>query len=175
MVSNDDTVDGVCADAAVGGPPAALLCAPRDANVRVAGLFAAGVTGLVLGQLIHPYFPINKNLWTSTFVVFTAGFACVILAAMYWLIDIRGLRRWVMPLEVFGANAILSYAVATLVIKQMLITHIGGPSVQEIVYTRVFAPLASPKNSSLLFAIVFTMTIWLIMLVFYRKKIFLKV
>lgn len=151
------------------------LRAPRSQNLRVAGLLIAGVSGLAAGQLIHPYFPINKNLWTSTFVVFTAGFACVVLGLMYWLIDVRGWRGWVVPLEVFGANAILSYAVATLAIKQMLITFINGRSVQEIVYSRIFAPLASPKNSSLLFAIAFTFTIWLIMLVFYRKRVFLKV
>jgi predicted acyltransferase len=151
------------------------LRAPRSQGSRVVGLFIAGVLGLATGELIHPYFPINKNLWTSTFVVFTAGFACVVLAVMYWVIDVKGIRRWVMPLEVFGANAILSYAVATLAIKQMLITFINGRSVQEIVYGRVFAPLASPKNSSLLFALAFTFTIWLIMLVFYRKRVFLKV
>jgi predicted acyltransferase len=151
------------------------LRAPRSQNLRVAGLLIAGVIGLAAGELIHPYFPINKNLWTSTFVVFTAGFACVVLGFMYWLIDVRGWRRWVMPLEVFGANAILSYAVATLAIKQMLITFISGRSVQEIVYGRIFAPLASPKNSSLLFALAFTFTIWLIMLIFYRKRVFLKV
>jgi predicted acyltransferase len=141
----------------------------------VAVLFGAGVLGIVCGELIHPYFPINKNLWTSTFVVFTAGMACLFLSVLYWIIDVREIRGWVMPLEVFGANAILSYAVATLVIKQMLITSFGGRTVQDIVYWKVFAPLASPKNSSLLFAIGFTLTIWLIMLVFYRKKIFLRV
>ena len=151
------------------------LRAPNTQTRRVVGLFAAGVVGLLLGKLIHPYFPINKNLWTSTFVLFTAGFACALLAALYWIIDIRGFRRWVMPLEVFGANAILSYAIATLVIKNMIIISVGGRSVLEQTYDHLFAPLASPKNSSLLFAIAFTLTIWLIMLVFYRKKIFLKV
>jgi len=151
------------------------LRTPNTHARRVGGLFLAGVAGLLLGELVHPYFPINKNLWTSTFVVFTAGFACVLLAALYWIIDVQGFRRWVMPLEVFGANAILSYAIATLVIKNMIITSVGGRSVLEQTYDHVFAPLASPKNSSLLFAIAFTATIWLIMLVFYRKRIFLKV
>jgi predicted acyltransferase len=151
------------------------LRASRSAQTKAAVLFAAGLLGVVLGELIHPYFPINKNLWTSTFVIFTAGMACLFLSALYWIIDVRGIRGWVMPLEVFGANAILSYAVATLVIKQMLIASFGGHTVQDIVYWKVFAPLASPKNASLLFALAFTLMIWLIMLVFYRKKIFLKV
>jgi predicted acyltransferase len=148
---------------------------PRAASTRAYGLLVAGVVGLVVGELVHPYFPINKNLWTSTFVIFTAGFASVLLAFFYWVIDVRGVRGWVMPMEVFGANAILSYAVATFVSKQMDITSVGGHPIQDIVYRRVFAHLAAPQTSSLFFAIVFTITIWLIMLVFYRKKIFLKV
>ena len=151
------------------------LRAPRSEMTRVVGLLGAGLLGVILGEFIHPYFPINKNLWTSTFVIVTAGMACIFLAVLYWIIDVRGFRRWVMPLEVFGANAILAYAVATLVIKQMLIVKVGGHTIQDVIYNRAFAPLASPKNASLLFALTFTFTIWLIMLVFYRKKIFLKV
>ena len=147
----------------------------ESSSRKVLGLLTFGIAGLLLGELLHPYFPINKNLWTSTFVIFTAGFACVLLALFYWIIDVRGIRGWVMPLEVFGANAILSYAVATLVIKQLLIMSIGNHSAQERIYEKVFAPLAAPKVASLLFALSFTLAIWLIMLVFYRKKIFLKV
>jgi len=147
----------------------------RPAMVKVYGLLGTGLFGLVVGELLHPYFPINKNLWTSTYVIFTAGFACVLLALFYWLIDVQGWKRWVMPLEVFGANAILSFSIATFVIKQMIITNIGKHSVLEQVYRHLFAPLAAPKMSSLLFALAFTFFIWIIMLGFYRKKVFLKV
>jgi predicted acyltransferase len=151
------------------------LHARRSPSTQVFGLFMAGVVGVGIGEIWNRYFPINKNLWTSSYVIFTAGLALLLLAALYWVIDVRQLRRWVMPLEVFGSNAILSYAIATLVIKQMLITSVGNRTVQEVVYAKLFEPLASPKVSSLLFAIAFTLTIWVIMLGFYRKRIFLKV
>jgi predicted acyltransferase len=148
---------------------------PRETSIRVYGLLVTGVVGLLVGELLHPYFPINKNLWTSSYVIFTAGFASFLLAIFYWVIDVQKIRGWIMPFEVFGANAILSYSVATFVIKNMIIIDIGGRSIQDIVFARLFAPLAAPKMASLLFAIAFTFLIWLIMLVFYRKKIFLKV
>ena len=65
--------------------------------------------------MLHPYFPINKNLWTSTFVLFTGGFAMLVLAACYWVVDLRGWRKGITPILAFGRNAILAYALAALV------------------------------------------------------------
>ncbi len=142
---------------------------------QATGLLLSGVVGVIAGKVIDPYFAINKNLWTSSYVLFTAGLGCVLLAALLWIIDIRGWRSWVWPIEVFGANAILSYALATFAMKQMLIARIHGNSVQDVIYRHLFQPLAAPRNASLIFALTFTFAIWLVMLVFYRKKIFLKV
>lgn len=151
------------------------LRSPASQIRKVGGLLAGGVAGIALGELWNPFFPINKNLWTSSYVLFTAGLACLVLGLLFWVIDIRGWRGWVWPIEVFGANAILSFSVATFVIKQMIITDYGKRSVLEVVYRHFFAPLAAPKTASLLFALAYTFSIWVIMYFFYRKKIFLKV
>ncbi len=81
---------------------------------KYAGLLFAGMIAMVVGRLLHPLFPINKNLWTSTYVIFTAGFAMVILAVCYWMIDIREWRRWTLPWLVFGSNAITAFVLSAL-------------------------------------------------------------
>ncbi|HKJ93824.1 MAG TPA: DUF5009 domain-containing protein, partial [Longimicrobiales bacterium] len=73
------------------------------------GMLGAGAVGLALGWLWGLVFPINKSLWTSSYVLFTSGFALVLLAACYWAIDIRGWRRWATPFVAFGMNAIAAY------------------------------------------------------------------
>ncbi|HXR10556.1 MAG TPA: DUF5009 domain-containing protein, partial [Candidatus Acidoferrales bacterium] len=91
------------------------LRSDRRAGRKALGLAAAGFALLAAGRLLHPYFPINKNLWTSSFVLFTGGFAMLALAACYWIVDVRAWRGWTAPVLVFGMNAILAYALAALV------------------------------------------------------------
>ena len=91
------------------------LRSEREGGRKALGLVVAGIPLLLAGRLLHPYFPINKNLWTSTYVLFTGGFAMLLLAACYWVVDLRGWRGWATPFLVFGMNAILAYALAALV------------------------------------------------------------
>src|SRR5216684_3874273 len=81
------------------------LRSDHRAGRKTIGLAAAGLALLVAGRLLHPYFPINKNLWTSSFALFTGGFAMLALAACYWVVDVRGSRAWTAPFLVFGMNA----------------------------------------------------------------------
>ncbi len=76
---------------------------------RTIGLLVAGVVCLALGGLWDRAFPINKNLWTSSFVVWCAGWSLLFLGAFYWIIDVRGWNRWCRPLVVIGANSITIY------------------------------------------------------------------
>ncbi len=87
----------------------------RRAASKALGLVAAGVVLVLAGKLLDPYFPINKNLWTSSFVLLTGGFAMMALAACYWVVDVRAWRAWASPFLIFGMNAILAYALAALV------------------------------------------------------------
>jgi len=164
----------------VGALAGAWLRSRQAPRWKVAGLLAAGAVGLLAGRLLDPFFPINKNLWTSTYVIFTGGFAMALLAAIYWLVDMRGYRRWGAPFVVFGTNSILVFSLSTLLAKASIVfkvTRADGRLVSwhGYVYHRFFVPLASPKNASLLFALAFLL-LWLgLTWLLYRRRIFVKI
>jgi predicted acyltransferase len=147
---------------------------PGGALVRV--LLLAGAAGVVLGLLWGRAFPINKALWTSSFVVFTAGMGALALALCYWVVDCRGYRRWAVPFLVFGSNAIATYFLSGLMANAIDMPRLpGGRSVKGWIFESVFAPRLSPLNASLAFAICFVL-FWVgVMWLFYRKRIFIKV
>jgi predicted acyltransferase len=145
---------------------------------KFAGLIIVGGLLMIFGRLLHGLFPINKNLWTSTYVVFTSGFAMVILGACYWLLDLRGWRRWAKPFVIFGSNAITAFTLATFLAKLSVIYHItiAGKRMtwHGYVYSHFFINLASPKNASLLFALFFVILCFLPLWVLYWRRIFIK-
>jgi len=152
----------------------------RSAGRKTLGLAAAGLVLLIVGRMLHPYFPINKNLWTSTFALFTGGFAILMLAACYWIVDVREWRAWTRPFLVFGMNAILAYALAALVSEISTDFEFTGSHGRETtlhgwLYQRFFVPHASPVNASLAYAIFFVIVIFVILWPFYRWKVFLRV
>jgi len=163
----------------LGGFAGRWLNSSAAASKKILGLVLAGVAGLAVGELWNIWFPINKNLWTSSYTVFTAGFACLLLALCYWLIEVQGWKRWGLPFQVFGANAIFAYVLSIVFAKAGYLVKFtaGGQrtTLQGYVYQHFFAPLASPRMSSLLFAIAFVILCWLPAAVLYRKKIFLKI
>ena len=93
------------------------LLSKRGQRSKMLGLFAAGIIFVILGLLLHPFFPINKQLWTSTFVIFTAGAAWIVLGLCYGINDVMGKKKWAYPFLVFGTNAIAVYAGSTLMVK----------------------------------------------------------
>ena len=93
---------------------ARVLATPRPLNERIRQLAAAGAVLTVSGLGCGLVFPINKSLWTSTFVVFTAGVACLTLGAIMWVIDVKQWRRWSEPFVAFGINPITAYVGAEL-------------------------------------------------------------
>ena len=147
---------------------------------KVAGMFVAGMCCIVIGWAWHPFFPINKSLWTSSYVFFTAGMALQALAFCYWLIDIKKYRRWAKPFVVFGVNAIALFVGSGLMAKLMglhLAPVADGERVtlKSWIYNGIFAPWFSPQNASLAFAIAFIL-LWLgFMWILYRRRIFIKV
>jgi len=143
---------------------------------KAAGMFVVGAICVAIGWAWNAFFPINKALWTSSYVFFTGGLALQFLAFCYWLIDIKGYRRWAKPFEVFGLNAIALYVVADLLANLLgLITVGGGDSLGSWIYNHVFASWASPINASLAFAICFVLICFGLMWILYRRRIFLKV
>ncbi len=156
------------------------LRSERSAQRKILGLIAAGIVLLVAGRALHPYFPINKNLWTSSFVLFTSGFAMVALAACYWIVDVRAWRGWTAPFLVFGMNAILAYALAALVSEistdfEFHTRRGRDTTLHGWIYYRFFTHHASPVNASLAYAIFFVLVIFALLWPFYRFKIFLRI
>jgi predicted acyltransferase len=148
-------------------------------SARALGLALAGVAALGLGLLWGAWFPINKNLWTSSYVVFTAGFAAVVLAACYWIVDVRGWQRWAKPFTIYGLNAIAAFFLSGLFARLLTLVRVpagdGTVTLKSWIFTNAFLSGASPINASLAYAVAFVL-LWLgIMWVFYRRGIFLKV
>ena len=156
------------------------LRSSRTGSRKAAWLALAGVIGMAAGRLLHPFFPINKNLWTSTFVIFTGGFAMLLLALCYWVVDLRGYRRWTGPALVFGMNAIAVYAFSFLLSSASVSFgfHDSDGDLQSWhgwIYENFFVPHASPKDASLAFAIFFVLVCYLAAWPLYRKRIFLRI
>jgi len=147
---------------------------------RVAGMFVGGMCCLVIGWAWNAFFPINKSLWTSSYVLFTGGLALQFLALCYWLVDVKNYRAWAKPFVVFGVNAIALFVGTGIMAKLMGIIKIpladgSRPSLKSLIYSGLFAWWAPPKVASLAFAIAFIL-LWLgLMWILYRRKIFIKV
>lgn len=148
---------------------------------KVNQLLMWGAAFVVVGEVWGLWFPINKNLWTSSYVIFTAGYAMLALAAIYWLVDVKGIRAWATPFLVFGSNAILVFTLSTWMTKILLITrvpngHGGSMSAWSWVIVNSWRPhFADVRNSSLAFALSYVL-IWLVVMWwFWRKRIFVKI
>jgi len=151
----------------------------RSVLQKTGGLFVGGIVLTLSGLLLHPLFPINKQLWTSTFVLFTAGAALLLLGGCYWLIEGLKLRNWAFPFLVFGTNAIAVYVGSTLMVKLMALIRVTSNgsvlSLKAFIFNRLLAPWAGNYFGSLVYPLVLIL-IWLgIMIPLYRKKIFIKI
>lgn len=153
---------------------------PREAYEKVAGLFVAGVVCVVIGWMWNAWFPINKALWTSSYVVFTTGMGLQLLAFCYWLIDIKRYTRWALPFVIFGVNALAVFVLSGLAARSMNLwkmPRIDGRAgnLQTYLYEHLFASWVAPAGGSLLYAL-FYVLIWLgLMAILYQRRIFIKV
>lgn len=151
----------------------------RSPEDKAFGLVGAGVVALLLGSLWSEFLPLNKQLWSSSYAVFTAGMAAVVLGLSYWTIDVRGWTSWGKPFEVFGANAIAAYVLHLLVLKALVYTRVsvGGAPVSPriLLCDTLFGTWLSPLNASLAFALSYTLFWLAVMWGLHRRGLFLKV
>ena len=136
---------------------------------------------MAVGLAWNWVFPINKNLWTSSYVVFTGGMAAVTLAVCIWLIDAEGFRRWwVPPFLAFGMNPIVAFVGSALMerlIYSVITVNVGGKpvSLEGAIYSATLGAWLPAQVASLAFAVCFVL-VWLgVLTVLYRRKIFLKI
>jgi predicted acyltransferase len=147
---------------------------------RINGLYAAGAFGLLLGSAWNWVFPINKNLWTSSYAVFTAGMACVALATCMWLIEERRSIWWTRPLVVFGVNPIVAFAgseaMARLIYSVIAVPYRGESiPLQAAAYRALFASWLPAEPASLAFALSFVALWYFLLDALYRRRVILKI
>jgi predicted acyltransferase len=146
---------------------------------RLNALFALGALGMALGGAWGWVFPINKNLWTSSYVVFTAGLACLTLAACLWAIDVRGWRGWARPAVSYGLNPMIAYIGSGFMARLLEMIRVpaadGSVSLHHAVYERAFASWLSPLNASLGFALAFVAVWYGILLLLERRGVVFRI
>jgi predicted acyltransferase len=153
---------------------------PISLTAKYNGLRYGAVTGVLLGVLWNVWFPINKKLWTSSYVLFAAGCTLLLFAICFYAVEIREWTRgWTFPWLVFGSNAITAYVFSELLAAALstIRVHDGGRIIdlQQYIYQHWFFPVVNPSFGSLLYAIAFVLVCFLPVVWLYRKKIFIKI
>jgi len=141
---------------------------------KVIWLFTLGFIALLIGSIWDWTFPINKNLWTSSFVLYTAGAASMTLAALIFFVDMLHINKWVKSGLIFGANAIAVYVLAGLIPDLFHRIKVGGYSLAGWFMEAQSVIGIPPKLASLIYALFFLGICYLFALLLYRKKIFIK-
>lgn len=149
---------------------------PAGGAVLKMMIIGAALTGL--GLLWEKIFPVNKALWTSSYVLYTGGIALLVFALIYWIADVIKLQKWGTIFSVLGTNALFSYFLAGIWIKFILFLKIPSGdeniSLYAWIYEKICLPVAGNLNGSLLFAFIQLLLIWCVALVLYRKKIMIR-
>jgi predicted acyltransferase len=146
---------------------------------KVRHLASAGVGGIIGGQMWGVVFPINPSLWSSSFAVFSAGVASLVLAACYWAVDVKGWRGWTRPLAVLGSNALTLYVLSSVLqgtLASISIDSSDGRRIPagQLAYVRFFAPVASPETASLLYAFVSLLLLSGLLVWMYRRRVLIR-
>jgi predicted acyltransferase len=156
------------------------LLSETSSGTKAIRMLLFGILGLIAGQAWNLWFPINKNLWTSSFVLFSAGFALVFLALLYWVLEIKQWRgTWTVPILVFGMNAIAAFVADSLVYGPGYSFTVKGENGAPIPWHEAAnARLASlgvgPANASLLYSAGAVLFCWILLWFLWRKRIFIK-
>jgi predicted acyltransferase len=157
-----------------------LLASPASLERKIGNMILVGWIAAGAGLLWNEVFPINKNLWTSSYSVFMAGLAAASLAVCLWAVDYRGWKSWARPFEWLGRNALAAFVLSTFVTILLLAIKIPGPegkprSLYSAIYRTLFDHFTDPRLGSLLFAMM-CLAAWIAMAgVLYRKRIFIKI
>lgn len=156
------------------------LKSENDEKTKTVWMFVFGNFALVLGVIWDIWFPINKGIWTSSYVLFTGGMALQFLGMCYWLIDVKNYKWWTKPFVVYGLNAITVFFLSGIVGRLLIlikVTNSTGEAValKTYLYNLLFTGWLSPINASLAWAIL-NILFWLgILWIMYSKKWFIKI
>lgn len=146
---------------------------------KVNKLIAYGFFLITIALIWNLAFPINKKLWTSSYVLLVGGIDLVVLAVLIWIIDMKGKTGWTKFFHIFGMNSIAAYGISELLAISLNKAKVregdGIISLSDWIYWHVFKPTFGYYNGSLMFAITFVLVCWIFCWVMYKRKIFLKV
>ena len=173
------TIPAICT-AMLGNLAGRWIGERRPLTERLAGLFSAGSLGMMAGLMWNWVFPINKSLWTSSYVVFCAGLACVSLATVMWVVDFQKVRGWTKFFVVYGVNPTIAFVgsgvLARCIYSIFKVTKDGKRiPLQQGIYETLFASWLSPINASLAFAVAFVLFWYAILYYLYKRNIIFKV
>ena len=134
-------------------------------------------TGMIALGVIWNYigFPINKPIWSSSYVLVTAGLASLIMALLIYMIDIKGFQKWTYVFKVFGLNPLFSYVMSGLIVRSINLIKVDGTRLYPWIYETFSSPVFGPQLGSAMQALIYTMLIWIIALFLYRRKIIIKI
>lgn len=153
--------------------------AKLSANNKFGSIAVLGSLFIVAGLLFNLIFPLNKPLWSSSYVLFAGGICMVAFVLCYLLIDIKKVKIPYWLFSVFGVNAIASYVLSEVLSKPLSLIHVttaqGKSSGMHIINDLFFKNIISPQWASLATALVFTLLVWLPMFAFYKKKVIVKI
>jgi predicted acyltransferase len=152
----------------------------KSISEKTQGLGMAAVVSLALGYLWSLWFPLNKNMWTSSYVLVAAGYSLLLLTLAYWAVEQKGWRTgWTFVWTVFGSNAIAAYMFSELVPSGLDSIHFseGGKSVGmlEYIFSHTFEHIPNPGWAAFAYSVSFTAFCFIPVWILYRKKIFLKI
>lgn len=154
-----------------------LITGTADNMRRTNSLFIVGAVLTFAGLLLSYGIPVNKKIWSPTFVLTTCGLASTLLALLITVIDIKGYRSWSRFFEAFGINPLFMYCYGTVFAVLLGAIHIGEKSIHTILYNDALMPLCAGNATlaSLLYAIFVVVAVWLVGLILYKKKIYIKI
>jgi predicted acyltransferase len=141
----------------------------------IAKLLMAGAVLILLALTWNMVFPINKKIWTSSFVLLTVGLDLLILPILMFIIEIEKRQKWTYFFVVFGRNPLFIYLLSELLLITLYLIPAGDASLQRWLYKDIFGSIASPVNASFLFAFFFMLTCWAVGYILDRKKIYIRV
>ncbi|HOB74387.1 MAG TPA: DUF5009 domain-containing protein [Phycisphaerae bacterium] len=150
----------------------------RDEAKKGSGLLLAGMIGIIVGLILHQWIPINKKIWTSSYVLFAGGCAAYVLGWCYLLVDGEGWQRWSKPFLVLGTNAIAVYVLSSLTgwfLAAWPLLADGTLNVKTWLYNGFFGPRFGPEGGSLAYALCYVL-VWIIIFTpLYRARIYIRV
>jgi len=156
-----------------------ILMETKDNTQRMLDLFIIGVSLAFAGYLLSYGCPVNKKIWSPTYVLVTCGMGAAFLSLLIWIIDVKKYKRWCTPFESFGVNPLFIYVLAGVmatIAESIYITIKDNViSIKDYSYEYILTPVLGEYSGSLVYALVFVFITWLVGYILYKKEIYIKI